>query len=97
MVVVYRVPENLDPETRRAFEERGVRLRAGDRVVLEPGERPVVMRELDPAIIPFVQTLPRAEEAFSVRASRPDRRRRREDRGPFPRLHSDGDERDQTA
>lgn len=57
MVVVYKVPAVLPDHVKAAFEERGVRLRPGDEVVYEEGRRPVVMRELDPGIIPFLRSL----------------------------------------
>lgn len=57
MVIVYRVPETLPDNVRAAFEEQGVRLLPGDRIVRRKG-RVEASRELDPAIIPFLSALP---------------------------------------
>lgn len=73
MVIVYRIPVDLDPEVRAAFEGYGVRLLPGDEVVCQAGENPVVTRELDAEIIPLLRSLP---VVYAEHAS-PRRRQRR--------------------
>lgn len=60
-VIVYRVPAVLPEHVRLAFEERGIRLRPDDRIVVRAGEDPVVMRRLDHGIIPLLSSLPVAK------------------------------------
>lgn len=57
MAIVYRFPAWIPPEVRSAFEKRGVRPIPGDAVVYRKGMRPLVMRELDLEIIPFLNHL----------------------------------------
>lgn len=84
MVVVYRVPAVLPDHVKLAFEERGVRLREGDRIVLEDGRPPVVQRDLDPGVIPFLPSLPVLYQSQGVPA------RRRGDRVPHLRILQGG-------
>lgn len=78
MVIVYRVPQVIPEHVRAAFEERGVRLRPGDRIVVEDGSPPEVLRELDPGIITHLSSLPIVHVEHPSAPS--VRRRRRGDR-----------------
>lgn len=90
MVVVYRVPAVIPEHVRAAFEERGVRLRLGDRVVVEDGEPPSVLRELDYAITPYLSSLPVVHVEAS--SSQPSAGQGRDDRQPWPCLVRDAPE-----
>lgn len=100
MVIVYRVPVALPEETRLVFEAHGVRLRPGDEVVLQAGERPVQTRELPQSVIQCLVRLPvvyAEAELGEPSAPRGQRRgRRASDRPAFPRLVPD-DAEDQLA
>lgn len=86
MVVVYRVPAVVPDHVVAAFEERGVRLRPGDMVVLDGSGSPAVVRELDHAITPFLQCLPVDYAEGVPPCGQPEPRRRRGDRPPYLRL-----------
>jgi hypothetical protein len=91
VVVVYRIPADLDVTVKAAFEAYGVRLLPGDEVVWRTGKRPVVMRELDHRITPHLTRLPVAyvqhDPPKPGHESRPARRRT--DRPAYLRLVRD--------
>ena len=87
MLIIYRVPAVLPEHVRQAFEERGVRLRPGDEVVVRSGHPPFVARQLDNGIIPHLSSLPVEWVEHEPHAPHP--RRRASDRPAFPKLVQD--------